>query len=164
MDLPALYDDDMHAWCLQQAAALRRLRASGARLPNELDLEHVAEEIEDLGNEQRFQVEGNLERALEHLLKLALLPGDAAQRHWRKEVAAFLAAARRRYARSMRRVIEPDKLWRQGCRLARLELGLDAAEPAGLPVSMPFTLEELLDEEADPRALAARLAALIATA
>jgi hypothetical protein len=161
MDLPALYDDDMHAWCLHQAEALRRLRASGIPLPNDLDLEHVAEEIEDLGNEQRFQVESNLERALEHLLKLAILPDDPAQNHWRSEVAAFLAATRRRYARSMRRSIEPDKLWRQRCRIARLSVGRDVDAMPGLPAAMPFTLEELLDEEADPRALAARLAALI---
>jgi hypothetical protein len=160
MDLPALYEEDMHAWCLHQAGVLRRLKTAGIPLPNDLDLEHVAEEIEDLGNEQRFQVEENLVRVLEHLLKLALHPEDPAVRHWSKEVVAFLAAAQRRYARSMRRAIDTAKLWRQAVRLVTTE---DDGIPP-LPELMPFTLDELLDEDADPRALAARLAQLIAAA
>jgi Domain of unknown function DUF29 len=40
-----LYDEDFYAWTQQQAALLRRLPPAG----NELDLEHIAEEIEDLG-------------------------------------------------------------------------------------------------------------------
>jgi hypothetical protein len=40
-----LYDEDFYAWTQQQAALLRRLPPPG----NELDLEHIAEEIEDLG-------------------------------------------------------------------------------------------------------------------
>ncbi len=162
MDLPALYEEDMHAWCLHQAALLRRLAAAGLPLPNDLDLEHVAEEIEDLGNEQRFQVEGNLERALEHLLKLALRPDDPAEAHWRREVIAFLGTAQGRYARSMRRAIDVGKLWRRACRLAGAQLGDERGRIPGVPDAMPFTLDELLDEEADPRALAARLAAAIA--
>jgi len=51
----ALYDDDPTAWALQQAAVPRRLAASGVTLPDDLDLDRVAEEIEDLGNAQRFQ-------------------------------------------------------------------------------------------------------------
>jgi len=40
-----LYDEDFYAWTQHQAALLRRLSPAG----NELDLEHIAEEIEDLG-------------------------------------------------------------------------------------------------------------------
>ena len=38
----SLYDDDFYAWTQRQAELLRRLPAVG----NELDLEHIAEEIE----------------------------------------------------------------------------------------------------------------------
>jgi serine/threonine-protein kinase RIO1 len=71
MALPARYDDDRHAWALHQAEALRRLNAAGLPLPNALDLQDVAEEIEALGNEQRFQVEGNLEQPLANVLEAA---------------------------------------------------------------------------------------------
>ena len=41
----SLYEEDFYAWTQQQADLLRRLPPLG----NELDLEHIAEEIEDLG-------------------------------------------------------------------------------------------------------------------
>jgi hypothetical protein len=40
-----LYEEDFYAWTQQQAQALRRLRVGD----NDLDIEHIAEEIEDLG-------------------------------------------------------------------------------------------------------------------
>jgi hypothetical protein len=45
------YDTDILAWSEQQASVLRGLRSRGD-LPNELDLEHVAEEIEDVGRSE----------------------------------------------------------------------------------------------------------------
>jgi len=160
MDLPALYDDDVYAWALHQADALRRLQASGLPLPNDLDLPHVAEEIEDLGNEQRFQVEGNLARALEHLLKIVLLPDDPAVPHWLGETAAFLDTAERRYRPSMRRTVELERQWKRACQRVRLEYG--EATGRHMPDACPFTVEELLAVNADPRPLVTRLAAAIA--
>ena len=50
MDQAALYEKDIYAWSQHQAAVLRRMAANPAALPNDLDLEHVAEEIEEVGN------------------------------------------------------------------------------------------------------------------
>jgi len=152
MDQIALYDDDPHAWALQQAAVLRRLAASGAALPNDLDLEHVAEEIEDLGNEPRFQVEGNLAQAFAHLIKLAVLPDDQAVRGWLREGAAFLRHARRRYRPSMRQRIDLSALWRDACLAAREDLELDGHDPPALPDELTLALETLLDRRLDARA------------
>ena len=81
MDQAALYEKDIYAWSQHQAAVLRRMAANPAALPNDLDLEHVAEEIEEVGNEQRFGVESDLIQAFIHLIKLAVLPEDRAARH-----------------------------------------------------------------------------------
>ncbi|HEV7264856.1 MAG TPA: DUF29 domain-containing protein [Falsiroseomonas sp.] len=162
MDLPALYDDDLHAWALHQAAVLRRLKASRLPLPNDLDLEHVAEEIEDLGNEQRFQVEGNLEQALAHLIKAAVLAGDPAVPHWLVEVTAFLATAARRWRPSMRRAMDTPKLWADACHRAATELDLRGHPVPPLPRDMPFALEELVSGRAHPRDLSARMTAALA--
>ena len=159
MDVTALYEEDIHAWSQHQARVLRGLASAGVRLPNDLDLEHVAEEIEEVGNEQRFQAESNLLQALAHLIKMAALPEDGAVRHWRKETAAFLLNARRRYRPSMRRIIDVPALWEDACRLARRDFEFDDHTPLPLPQACPFALEELLDAEADPRVLASRLAA-----
>jgi hypothetical protein len=161
MDLPAGYEEDVYAWALHQAAVLRGLKAASLPLPNDLDLENVAEEIESLGNEQLFQVQSNLEQALLHMLKLAAEPESDAVRHWAAEIRAFLHTARRRYRPSMRRALDLDALWVGLIRQIRLEARQEGLPMPGLPAAVPFTLEELLDEEADPRALAARLAAPI---
>jgi hypothetical protein len=157
MDGPTLYDEDMHAWALHQAAALRRLKASGIPLPNDLDLDHVAEEIEDLGNEQRFQVESNLIQALIHLIKIAVMPEDMATRHWTKEIRAFLLLARKRWRPSMRRGVMLDALWRDATRMAAADLSDDGLAAPALPATCPFTLDGLLDEAVQVPALVAVL-------
>jgi hypothetical protein len=156
MSAKSLYEEDFHAWALQQARVLRDL-AGRVPLPNELDLEHVAEEVEDLGNEQRFQVESNLTQAMIHLLKVAAQPDDDAVRHWLKEVLAFRANARKRYRRSMRQLIEPGALWADAIERVRGELDLDERSGPDFPVACPYTLDDLLGPDPDPRTLAARL-------
>ena len=88
MDQAALYEEDIYAWSQHQAAVLRRMATNPAVLPNDLDLEHVAEEIEEVGNEQRFGAESNLVQALIHLIRIVALPEDQAVRHWTKEARA----------------------------------------------------------------------------
>lgn len=162
MDGPALYEEDIYAWSQHQAAVLRRMASDGAALPNDLDLEHVAEEIEEVGNEQRYAVESGLVQLFAHLIKMAALPKDQAVRHWTKESNAFLDTAESRYRPSMRRALDPDRLWSRACRLATRDLETDGHAPLPLPAGCPFDLEELVGGEADPRNLAARLAAAVA--
>ncbi len=162
MDQAALYEKDIYAWSQHQAAVLRRMAANPAALPNDLDLEHVAEEIEEVGNEQRFGVESNLIQAFIHLIELAALPEDQAARHWIKETRAFLFNAARRYRPSMRRDFDHEKLWSDACRLAVEDLSDDGHAVPPLPLECPFELEKLVGGEADPRNLAAQLATAVA--
>jgi len=162
MDHTALYKEDIYAWSQHQAAVLRRMAENRATLPNDLDLEHVAEEIEEVGNEQRYAVESNLIQAFIHLIKLVALPEDQAVRHWTKEANAFLATTARRWRPSMRRAVDADRLWSDACRQVMRDLEIDGHAGPPLPGECPFALEELVGGEADPRELAARLAATVA--
>ena len=58
-----LYDTDFDAWAQQQAAALR------ARAWNQLDIEHLAEEVEELRKTERNALRSQLRRLTSHLLK-----------------------------------------------------------------------------------------------
>jgi len=71
MDRRSLYDDDIYAWTQQQAEVLRRLAETRRDLPNELDLENVAEEIEDVGKSELHRVESFVRLILLHLVKAA---------------------------------------------------------------------------------------------
>jgi hypothetical protein len=91
MDHPTLYDDDLYAWSEQQASALRRL-AERRELPNDLDLEHVAEEVEDVGRSELNAVQGVIRPIFAHLIKAASTPDASARGRWRAEVVAFHTA------------------------------------------------------------------------
>ena len=65
-----LYATDFYAWTRHQAQAIRRLKE--LRLNAELDLDHVAEEIEDLGVSQRDACRSQVERILKTVPKLTI--------------------------------------------------------------------------------------------
>jgi serine phosphatase RsbU (regulator of sigma subunit) len=82
-----LYERDFYAWTQDQAAALRALPERVR--PNTLDVEHLAEEIEDLGRSQRAAAQSLIRQILIHLLKLAFHPDQRARAHWRQETREF---------------------------------------------------------------------------
>ena len=82
-----LYDRDFYAWTQRQAKALRRWAASRPNL--DLDLAHIAEEIADLGKEQRNALRSWTVRIIEHLLLLEHSPAQEPRRHWTREIIGF---------------------------------------------------------------------------
>src|ERR1700690_643096 len=86
-----LYDRDALAWSEPQAALLRRV-ARGERV-NDVDWDHVVEEIEDVGLSELNATRAYLRQMLAHLLKLRGWPGHDACQHWRDEVATFQVSA-----------------------------------------------------------------------
>jgi hypothetical protein len=158
MSNSTLYDDDILLWSEQQAAVIRKLGQTRRDLPNELDIENVAEEVESVGRSELAAVQSYIQLILVHLIKLLLEPDATAARHWRGEIFRFHANMKRRYAPSMRQRIDLDALWRE----AREQLLLaeqDAEHPsvAQLPSAPPFTLDDLLGERIDSAGLVARL-------
>jgi hypothetical protein len=78
-----LYERDILSWSEHQADLLRRL-ARGERV-NDVDWEHVVEEIEDAGLFELNAVRSYLRLMLVHLLKLQGWPDNPAADHWRRE-------------------------------------------------------------------------------
>ena len=62
-----LYQRDFHAWCVQQAAALRARILPGAN--DGLDYDNLAEEIDCLGRSDRRSIKSHMRILLAHLLK-----------------------------------------------------------------------------------------------
>ncbi len=144
MDRRSTYNDDIYAWSQEQAAALRRLAETRRDLPNELDLEHVAEEIEDVGKAELRTVESFLELLLRHLLKMASAPEARPVRHWRDEVVLQHDALLADFRSSMRQLIELDRVWKAA--KARADAALDEHGDAllpELPQACPFSLDDL---------------------
>jgi len=75
----ARYDRDLYTWAVEQAALLRSGRVE------EVDALNIAEEIDDVGNEQYDKLESTLWLILLHLLKWDHQP-ERRSRSWRLRI------------------------------------------------------------------------------
>ncbi len=73
-----LYERDFAAWAALQARLLAERRF------DELDLDHLIEEVADLATNQRHAVLSRARRILQHFLKLEYSPAPLPRRGWRK--------------------------------------------------------------------------------
>ena len=72
------YDADFFAWTQHQAKLLRTLNRWRPDLPTGLDLNQVAEEIQELGSAELSSVKSLIRQMLVHLIKAASEPGSTA--------------------------------------------------------------------------------------
>jgi Domain of unknown function DUF29 len=144
-----LYEADFYAWTRHQARELRRLKE--LRLNAELDLDHVAEEIEDLGNSVRKSVRSEVRRILEHFLKLAVSPADAPRGGWRRSIVD----ARTELSDDLTAMLYGDladqlpRLYAQARKAAAIDLENEGEADAArlLPVANPWTLDDVLRDD-----------------
>ena len=136
-----LYEQDLYAWSQVQADLLRRRRFS------ELDLEHVVEEIEDVGGSLYREVRSRIRTIMEHLLKLehsaATEPRAGWERTIRRERADLAedltATLRPRVERGLARFYETARI--EAATALRAH-GEHAAADA-LPPTLPYTLDQI---------------------
>jgi Domain of unknown function DUF29 len=148
-----LHDQDALAWSEHQAGLLRRV-ARGERV-NEVDWEHVIEEIEDVGLSPFNAVQSYLRLMLVHLLKVHCWPESLSAGHWRGKIVSFQRDAAQRFAPSMRQRIDVDRLYEAAQEQVAVA-DYDGRPPLPFPPACPFTLEQLLNPHA--QALHAMLA------
>lgn len=148
-----LYDEDFYAWTRDQAAALRQLAEE--RWNGPLDLLHLADEVEDLGSEQQHAVESQLERIIEHCLKLEHSANPQPRRQWMISIINARREIARRMTATIRREVEPNlsDLYRHGRRTAELALADHGEKDAAraLPADCPYALDDLLADEWWPK-------------
>lgn len=86
----SLYEDDLHEWASRQAALIRANRI------DELDLAHIAEELDDVGSELYRRLESSFTVLFAHMLKWDHQPErrtrswEATIREQRKRIARLL--------------------------------------------------------------------------
>jgi hypothetical protein len=136
-----LYDRDFFEWTQCNAALLR-----GGRF-DQADIEHIAEEIEDMGKRERRSLEGRLEVLLHHLLKWQAQPNRRSQ-SWNNTIKL----QRNRLARLLREM--PSLEGALATRLSEVyqDAILKASGETGLPESSfpescPFTIDQILDRD-----------------
>ena len=144
---PDLYDTDFYAWTQAQAGALRLRQAGG----NMLDYDRLAEEIEDLGSEQRNAVLSHLLQIIIHLHKLESSRAIPPRSGWHIEVLQHRAEIEMRLSASIRNGLDAElgRLHRKAARYA--QKSLDVYEVgAEVDAERVWPLEALLGEDEDP--------------
>jgi hypothetical protein len=134
-----LYERDFYAWTQEQAALLRSGRLE------QLDTEHLAEEIEALGRQERRELVNRLGILLGHLLKWQFQPqlrGKSwqatiiEQRQDIQELIAESPSLKSYLAEAM------EKAYRKGLLLVVRETPLSLQD---LPDQCPYTFEQVMD-------------------
>jgi len=139
----SLYNTDFVEWAARTADRLRRGRL------DELDLETVAEEIEDLGKSESSTVRSQLRRMLVHLVKSRSQP-ERSGASWRGSVASARTEILDHFgdSPSLRKHAEINlqRIYREAVELTLVETNLagNAANP-GIPEACPYTLEAQLE-------------------
>lgn len=153
-----LYQTDYYAWTKLQAAELRAMAAR--RGSSTLDLENLAEEIESLGRSDWRAARSQVQRVIEHLLKLEFSPVPEPRSAWldsivqaRDELADLLTPV-------LRREVEDDlvTVFDRGKRDAAKGLRRYGEHEAAkaLPTGCPYTFDQILSHDWFPKKSARR--------
>ncbi len=141
----ALYDDDFYAWTQEQAGLLRR----GASAANQLDIELIAEEIEDLGRSELHACQSLCEHIIEHLLKLEYSGLDQPADHWRDEIVEWRVQLARKLTRTIIAKLDLPDRYRVASRLLRR---FEREAPGVLervPAECPYSLDQILGSDGE---------------
>ena len=141
MSTTTLYDQDFFRWTAQTARLLRERRF------DQIDVDQIAEEIEDMGKSDKHAVENRLIVLLIHLLKWKCQP-ERRSRSW----DATIDTQRVRLERVLRE--SPSLRARLGETIAdvypdavRLAVKQTRLPKEAFPACCPFTPDQLLDPD-----------------
>jgi len=120
---------------LRPATVTQRDALRHGRL-DEIDLEHIAEEIEDLGKSERSAARSQLHRILMHPIKRRIQPEKSGS-SWRRSIAEGRAEVEFRLedSPSLRRYGEQnlESIWRKAVKNALFETGQAEREDLDIP-------------------------------
>ncbi|MEX6508252.1 DUF29 domain-containing protein [Jiella sp. M17.18] len=140
----SLYDHDFYAWTREQAAVLRS-RAGRGTAGDAIDWDRLAEEVEDLGESQRSEIESRLAILLVHLLKWRFQPTHRSS-GWKGTIVEQRSRLARRLRRSPSLRPYPAAILAEEYEIARLKAAGETDLPEAIfPETCPFTIEQVLD-------------------
>ncbi|ELR99402.1 DUF29 domain-containing protein [Gloeocapsa sp. PCC 73106] len=147
-----LYDRDLQLWIEQTIDQLKK------REFESLDIEHLIEELVDLGNSEKNRLKSNLKILLAHLLKLRVQfnAPDTMKGSWYSSVLEHRQRVLDNLADTpslkgfLREAVE--KAYGDGRKLAIKEgklakFGVRTQEESEYPLICPFSIEQILDED-----------------
>jgi hypothetical protein len=143
--ITALYEQDFYRWTQQTAALIKQGRF------NEIDAEHLIEEIESMGASERRELESRLEVLIAHLLKYHFLESwrDENGRGWQATIKEQRHKIKRLLKRNpslkpqIQTLFVEDDIYQDGYLKAIAETNLSNV----FPEQSPYSIEQILDDE-----------------
>jgi len=143
-ELSDFYDRDFFEWTRRNGELLRAGRFE------EADIQHLADEIEDIGKRDLRALDRRVQVLLIHLLKRRFQP-EKRSSSWENTVTVQRIGVERLLRRypSFRHMIKTDLAgnYKSAVRLAVVETGLPKIQ---FPGECPFTVDQILDPEFHP--------------
>ncbi|MGA7953436.1 MAG: DUF29 domain-containing protein [Gloeobacterales cyanobacterium] len=147
-----LYDRDLQLWIKQTIGQLKNHQFES------LDIEHLIEELIDLGKSEKNALRGNLMILLAHLLKLQVQQDvpDSMKGNWYSSVLEYRQRVLNNLADtpSLKSFLVEavEKAYPEGRKLAIKEgrlakFGVRVPEESMYPMICPFSIEQILDED-----------------
>jgi hypothetical protein len=137
--LSSIYEEDYQQWLDETVLLLKN------RQVDSLDYEHLIEELEALGREQKNAVESLVIQIIQHLLFYQYWSSQREdnQRHWRVELIGFRTQLELRLTTNLRNHLSNrlDYLYGKARKMAEVKTDLK------LPSASPYTLADILDED-----------------
>ncbi len=143
MDMTATYERDIVAWANEQAKLVR------SRQFDQLDIEHIAEEIEDVGRSEQRELASRMAVLLCHLLKWQYQPARQGA-SWRATIKTQRERVKRRLKQtpSLKQCLnDPDwqaDAWDDARDAAAQETGIAYDK---FPEQCLWTMEDILSDD-----------------
>ena len=138
-----IYNQDFYAWAMQNAQLLRQGRLS------EIDVEHIAEELESMGKSERRELMSRLSVLMSHLLKWLFQP-ELRSNSWKYTIEEQRSAVTDLLedSPSLRHELNIEdrlaKAYTNAVLQAARETGLDKGR---FPQQCPFSLDQIRDDD-----------------
>jgi Domain of unknown function DUF29 len=136
---PPTKEADLYSWAVRQAELLRAGRLS------EIDPVAIAEEIDDVGEEEYHRLESALRVVMLHLIKWDHQP-DRRSRSWTLSILEHRRRVRRQLRRSPGLKSQLDEALQGAYEDARVEASAETGLPLSVfPVRRPFDYAEIME-------------------
>ena len=138
---PNSYDKDVIAWANEQARLLRAGRFDA------LDIEHIADEIEDVGKSEKRELASRMAVLLAHMLKWQYQPGGRGN-SWRRTIkeqrnrVGLCIDQTPSLKADLRNSVWWSDVWSDAVAKASQETGL-----GDFPESCPWTFDQIMNPE-----------------
>ncbi|ACK70035.1 protein of unknown function DUF29 [Gloeothece citriformis PCC 7424] len=140
-DLYSLYEVDNEKWLAQTLKLLKE-----KKLEN-LDLDHLIEELEAVIRRDKLTVESFLEQIIRHLLLIQYWTEeyDYNANHWQAEIMSFRTQINEYLTQNLRNHLQENqaKVYQKALRYVRKKTGM----MVDFPEDCPYTLEQLLAQD-----------------